>query len=330
MKGLKRCFSLLIAAGTLFIMSACGTKPTETNLSGNIQTESGTVAATLPPAATAPPVTAEIPSETAFEITKSDLMKLIWWEDELADVGKVIYPGFELDCEIEDGKYYRVFRSGDKKIEILENVTGVEEKYPVSRGELIIRNSETSKRYSVWWGIGNINNHDTSTRREKKVFFQDLTNDGREELIINLPVFDMVSSENDLFVFDALNLETIEFPEWKVLCDKLEGALKAEIKEVKDDGLLTVDITIDGKTYEAYTHVFEGWHAEDMRYRVGVRGYYVGENGVYYRAFLNVYHKDYYWTMNDGVIPIDIPLAYNPELNAFEAVEGEYIVNNLR
>ncbi len=77
MKGLKRGFSLLIVAGTLFIMSACGIKPTETNLSGNIQTESGIVAATLPPATTVVPVTAEIPSETAFEITKSDLMKLI-------------------------------------------------------------------------------------------------------------------------------------------------------------------------------------------------------------------------------------------------------------
>lgn len=327
---LKKGFLIITGTSILFLMSACGTEPIEESLHKNTQNESEASVTTTSPVDTESSVIPEIPSETDFEITKDELMELIWRNDELEDVGKIIYPSFELTCEINDGKYYRVFRSNDKGIDICENVSGVEEKFPVSRGEIIIRNSDISKNYSIFWEIGNMNNPDSFTREEKKVFFQDITNDGREELIINLPVFDMTSSKNYLYVFDSLDLEIIQFPDGNEIRDNIGSKVKVNIKDVNDDGLLTADITIDGKTYEAHTEVYEDWRAEDMLYDVGGRGYYIGEKGVYYRTYIEVYHKDYIWSIHNGFIPIDIPLTYNPELNAFEAVEGEYVVHNLR
>lgn len=332
---MKRTGMVIIAIfiiSAVCMMTACQDESTDNNTTGSIE-ESFT---TVTPITTEAPTVPELPSETNHEITKSELMELIWWEDELADVGKVIYPGFELDCEIKDGEYYRVFRSKEKEgIEIWEKVYEPERGFPISRGQIILRNSEISKECSIDLCIGNRYDKNTFSREEKKLFFMDLTNDGQEELVINIPFKDMGIHENYLYVFDSESFEQIALPDREKLRNRIESELEAvEMKTSKDEGMLDVDITIVGKTYEAHTDLFEQWKAEDMMYGVvgdyGYGGFGAGDSGAYYRAGIYIYHKDYDYSVNNRNIAIDIPLTYNPELNAFEAVEGEYVVHNLR
>lgn len=337
---MKRTRMVIIAIfiiSAVCMMTACQAESTDRNSTNN--NTKGSIEesfTTVTPVTTEAPTVPELPSETDYEITKSELMELIWWEDELADVGKVIYPGFELDCEIKDGEYYRIFRSKEKEgIEIWEKVYEPERGFPISRGQIILRNSEISKECSIDLCIGNRYDKNTFSREEKKLFFMDLTNDGQEELVINIPYKDMGIHENYLYVFDSESFEQIALPDRERLRNRIESELEAvEMKTSKDEGMLDVDITIGGKTYEAHTDLFEQWKAEDMRYGVvgdyGYGGFGAGDSGAYYRAGIYIYHKDYDYSVNNRNIAIDIPLAYNPELNAFEAVEGEYIVNNLR
>lgn len=323
----KALYIFFIAVSMAFGLPACGTKPTGTN---NPAKSSGEA-----------PTASESAFETAFEISKDELMELAWWHekrDEEKGIGIVeeIYPGFEIDCEIKNGEYYRVFRSKEKGIDVLEKLYRVEERVPTSGGDVIIRSdSGISKEYSVKNGIGNTNNKEGFTREEKKLFFQDLTNDGQDELIISIPYNDMTTHENYLYVFDSETFEQIALPDREKLQNRIESELEAvEMKTSKEEGILDVNITIGGKTYEAHTDLFEQWKAEDMRYGVvgdyGYGGFGAGDSGAYYRAGIYIYHKDYDYSVNNRNIAIDIPLAYNPELNAFEAVEGEYIVNDLR
>lgn len=338
MKKIKLGLSVVIAMIVIFSLTACGTKATgKEQLDGTLN---GGVSATVPSVTVEKSSMIELPTETAFEITKDELMELAWWhergdeEEDIIDIDS-IYPGFEFDCEIKENEYYRVFRSKEKGIEVLEKLYRVEEGFPTSGGEIIIRNnSGISKEYSVINGIGNTNNKEGFTR-EKKLFFQDLTNDGKEELVVSIPYHDMETHENYLYVFDSESFEQIALPDREKLRNRIESELEAvEMKTSKDEGMLDVDITIGGKTYEAHTDLFEEWKAEDMRYEVvgtyGYGGFVAGDSGAYYRAGIYIYHKDYDYSVHNGHIAIDIPLAYNPELNAFEAVEGEYIVHNLR
>lgn len=336
---MKRTGMVIIAIfiiSAVCMMTACQDESTDRNSTNNTKGSIEESFTTVTPITTEAPTVLELPSETAHEITKSELMELIWWEDELADVGKVIYPGFELDCEIKDGEYYRVFRSKEKEgIEIWEKVYEPERGFPISRGQIILRNSEISKECSIDLCIGNRYDKNTFSRDEKKLFFMDLTNDGQEELVINIPFKDMEVHENYLYIFDSESFEQIAFPDEEKLLDRIESELETvEMKTSKEEGRLDVDITIGSKTYEAYKSLFEGWKAEDMKYVLGgtysFGGFYAGDSGAYYRAGIYIYHKDYEYSVNNGHIAIDIPLVYNSELNAFEAVEGEYVVHNLR
>ena len=330
MKKIKSGLCIIFSAGMILSLSACQTEPKNMDSSNNIlNSEEETVITEIY-------TTFGQPVETVFEITKNELMELAWWDensDKENGIGtENIYPGFELDCEIKNGEYYRVFRSVEKRIEVLEKLYRVEEKIPTSGGDIIIRNaSGTSKEYSVKDGIGNTNNKEGYTRDAKKLFFQDLTDDGREELVISIPCRDMTTKENYAYVFDSESLEQIDFPDEEELINKVIGEVSAvQIKDGEEDGCMDVDITIGDKTYEAHTDLIEEWKAEDMRYEVA--GYAYGgfgarDSGAYYRTGIYIYHKDYEWSVNNRCIAIDIPLKYNAELNAFEAVDGEYSVS---
>lgn len=320
--------SAIFIISVVCMMTACQTESTDRNATSSIE-ESFTA---VTPITNEAPTVPELPSETNHEITKSELMELIWWEDELDDVGKVIYPGFELDCEIKAGEHYRVFRSKEKKgIEIWERVYEAESGFPISRGQIILRNSEISKECSVGFCIGNRFDKNTFSRDDKKLFLKDLTNDGKEELVINIPFKDMGTNENYLYVFDSESFEQIALPDREKLRDRFKSELESvEMKDSKEKGSLDVNITIGDKTYEAHTDLIEEWKAEDMRYEVA--GYAYGgfgarDSGAYYRTGIYIYHKDYEWSVNNRCIAIDIPLTYNAELNAFEAVDGEYSVS---
>ncbi|MCM1307412.1 MAG: hypothetical protein NC223_02300 [Butyrivibrio sp.] len=324
MKAIKMCLGTIFAASLMFSLTACGTKATDNNVSDSASNDKNLAAAN-----------GDVTSEADAEITESELMELAWWHEKSDEENGIdtenIYPGFELDCEIKDGGYYRVFRSKDKGIEVLEKLHRVEEGLPTSGGEIIIRNdSEISKEYSVVNGIGNTNNKEGFTRDEKKLFFLDLTNNGQEELVISIPNVDMETNENYVYVFDSESLEQIALPDEKELRGKVESGLESVKMQDAEDGRLAVSVTIEGRSYEAYTDLFEEWSAEDMEYKAAVSGYggfYVGASGAYYRAGIYIYHKDYERSVNNRYISVDIPLAYSSELNAFEAADGEYTVS---
>lgn len=331
MKKTKLGLWTVIAAGAMFSLTACkidSSRNVSNNGGGTLaETPAVTVAQTEPTVPIELTASAELTeAETTAKEAENDLQKLLWWEDELGEGAKILYPGFELDCEVRDDEYYRVFRSAEKGVELWERVSGMEDGFPESRGEILLRNSESEKEYSVGWPIGNLNNSNTFTTDTKKLFFCDLTDDGQEELIVSLPVADRQMGLNSVHIFDARTLEPIGLPEG--LREKVEGEIAGvTIKEV-DDGIATVDVAIGGRTYEAQTsRMNPDWALEDLIYEISIAhgGYYVGEAGVYYRTEIIIYHRDYLFSPQTGRLPIDIPMEYDGGSNAFAAVEGEYL-----
>ncbi len=312
---MKRFFLGIIGIIMISVFVSCG--------KFSSSTKEGSASGKTPETTVSTPAAETHDGETESGSAPADLQQLLWTEEELGEVGSIIYPGFELGSEEDNGARFRKWTSASG-IEVLEKVEG-DDDFPVSRGNIIVCSADAKKEYSLRMGIGNLNNKNSFSKEDKKIFLRDMTGDGQEELVIFLPCNDMEINEKYLYVFDVKTLEQIAMP--ADLRDRLKEGLDVEIKGT-DGSMLTVEIVIGEKAYQGSCEINPEWSAGDMEWelRMDYGGYYAEDAKIYYRAGIYVYHKDYPHATTNGTIIIDIPMEYNSEAGAFEAAEGEYIV----
>ncbi len=242
----------------------------------------------------------------------------LWSDEELGKLGESIYPGFALDGVNLDGVDYRRMSSQDE-VTILEELKYISD-IPTSTEKITVNNNGKSMELTIPGGIGKLYNKHAQSDDDKNVFLEDLTGDGKSELIFAAAYGDLNSMWHYVEVCDLENMSQISIED----SDSIDKVIENAITDVKllsiTNNVLTVELNINGEKYKCEIDNVTADSVDDIEYSFlsdNLGGYEITDKQISYRKTLAFYKKGENSLLTGGQLNFRIDLNYNADNKIF-------------